>query len=156
MFLKFIKIQQIPLNYSFLIEFTRKSKRYYKLHEIYYVTYWHLYTLFYLYFAVNKPIFFHRALSVTGSRTVLVRSGINLLESRKRYGIRILHVIVIGSWIQVWWSCSCIGFVNHREGGMVFYQVFLLSPLQLCQEISERALSLTLVYTLNYMYLAMC
>jgi hypothetical protein len=23
----------------------------------------------------------------------------------------------------------CIGFLNHREGGMVFYQVFLLSPL---------------------------
>jgi hypothetical protein len=23
-----------------------------------------------------------------------------------------------------------IGFLNHREGGMVFYQIFLLSPLQ--------------------------
>ncbi len=24
----------------------------------------------------------------------------------------------------------CMDFLNHREGGMVFYQVFLLSPLQ--------------------------
>jgi hypothetical protein len=24
----------------------------------------------------------------------------------------------------------CMNFLNHREGGMVFYQVFLLSPLQ--------------------------
>jgi hypothetical protein len=24
----------------------------------------------------------------------------------------------------------CVDFLNHREKGMVFYQVFLLSPLQ--------------------------
>jgi hypothetical protein len=24
----------------------------------------------------------------------------------------------------------CMDFLNHREGGMVFYQVFFLSPLQ--------------------------
>jgi hypothetical protein len=24
----------------------------------------------------------------------------------------------------------CMDFLNHREGGMVFYQVFLLSPFQ--------------------------
>jgi hypothetical protein len=24
----------------------------------------------------------------------------------------------------------CMVFLNHRKGGMVFYQVFLLSPLQ--------------------------
>ncbi len=33
-------------------------------------------------------------------------------------------------------------FLNHREGGMVFYQVFLLSPLQctltICVEICKR------------------
>jgi hypothetical protein len=29
---------------------------------------------------------------------------------------------------QTW--CSCMDFLNHREGGMVFFQVFLLSRLQ--------------------------
>ncbi len=29
------------------------------------------------------------------------------------------------------------GFLNHRDGGMVFYQVFLLFPLRKCKRLRE-------------------
>jgi hypothetical protein len=29
------------------------------------------------------------------------------------------------------------GFLNHRDGGMVFYQVFLLFPVRKCKRLRE-------------------